>query len=270
MLGAPPSLLASQGPGLATGLAAQEGAAKKARHEDKQTCLPVTVRAVEEALGLRGDEAGEGLRFHGTDQGMLILVGVVEGLVRQPASVEFTLNDTTGRIKARHYLVSQEAKALQDLAEGQYVCVFGSVRAAPTLHVAVAGLRPLESPDEVSYHMVEAAHAALKLQKAGELPTTPSPRRPAAAAAQAPGEPGAAPMELSAPKRARLEGAALRGAVLAFLRGAAAGRPEGASLAALCGHLQPAPEEEVRAALQALVGDGDVYNTLDENHFQCV
>jgi len=78
-------------------------------------------------------------------------------------------------------------------------------------------------------------------------------------------------MEPSAPRaleRACSEGAALRGAVLAVLRDAAANRPEGASLASVCGLLQPTPVEKVHAALQALVRDGDVYNTIDENHFR--
>merc|ERR1711933_679457 len=57
----------------------------------------------------------------------------------------------------------------------------GEVRASPVQHLAVKGMRPLESADEVSYHMIEAAHAALNLQKnsAGRQtdPSTPASKK---------------------------------------------------------------------------------------------
>merc|ERR1712151_562559 len=75
------------------------------------------------------------------------------------------LNDGTGRIKARYFVMDQNSDELDRIVAGSYVSAFGEVRAAPVQHLALKGMRPVESADEVSYHMIEVAHAALQLQK---------------------------------------------------------------------------------------------------------
>merc|ERR1712166_92807 len=110
-------------------------------------------------------DGGE-LRIHGEEPSMLVLVGQVESLVKQAASMEFTLNDSTGRIKARHFFPNSEPRPeLERLESGSYVSVVASVRTAPTLHLGVQFITIVQSADEISYHMIESAHAALKLQK---------------------------------------------------------------------------------------------------------
>merc|ERR1712050_683930 len=84
--------LATQGFG--SPLASQE-TGRRPRGEDKQTCIPVTVRIVHDAAS----ELSDDILIHGTEAGMLLLVGIAENLVSGPASLEFTLNDATGRIK---------------------------------------------------------------------------------------------------------------------------------------------------------------------------
>merc|ERR1719221_205716 len=127
---------------------------------------------------------------------MLILMGVVENLVRQTMSIEFSLNDATDRIKARFYMSDRQASALEKLGPGCHVCVFGNVRTAPEKHFAVTGMRLVESADEVSFHMIEAALAAVKLQ---------GPRgaqRPALAAETLTAPPARSGAVLSPPKQA--------------------------------------------------------------------
>nr|QDO16271.1 replication protein A 32 kDa subunit [Lingulodinium polyedra] len=230
---------------------------------DRNTCLAVTVRSIQHSAA----QAGFGsVKFFGTEQGMLVLVGVVEAMLRQPASMEFSISDGTGRIAARYYIPNDCPKDLEEILPGKYISVFGNVRSSPTLHFAVTGMRPIKSADEVSYHMIEAVHTALKLRKGigAAEPATPAPKRPAPAA-QATIVP-----ELSPPKHARMEGQALRAAVLAFVQKEGAARAEGAALAAVCEYARPVPAEEVRGALLQLVEDGDIFTTVDDVHFQCV
>jgi len=59
-------------------------------------------------------------------------------------------------------------------------------------------------------------------------------------------------------------------AVVACLASAGAGRFEGLSFDELCKHLAPAPPEVVGYTLEALVDAGDVYSTMDDDHFQLV
>lgn len=257
-----------------TAAATQEAGARKPRQEEKQTCLPVTVRMVEAAVGNRDESGEEGLRFHGTEHGVLILVGLVEGWVRQSASAEFTVNDGTGRLKARYY----SSGDLQDVGPGRYVSMFGQVRTAPVVHFAVAGMAAVESADEVSFHMIEVAHAALKLGTSIADFTTPPPKKPVlrSAALAEPATPNleipsaAATLETSPPKTLSLSGKPLRAAILGFLQAEGESRPEGVDLAAVCAHVGGTPASEVTAILEGLVGEGDVFTTIDDEHFQCV
>jgi len=256
----------------------QEAGARRARQEEKQTCLPLTVRCIEWAVERRAEADGE-LRFHGSEQGVLLLVGVVEAVTRQAASIEFTLNDATGRIKARHYLSERQSGALEDLTPGRYVSAFGAVRTAPEVHFAAAGLRLVESADEVSYHLIEAAHAALKLRRGASADAaTPSPKKPALAEAAPDYTPSkvvlaaapeaAAPAATAAAPKERLSGSALRKAIYKFVQQEGEGRAEGVAFAAIRSHVGSTPEDEVTAALQKLVDAGEIFTTIDDGHFQ--
>jgi len=247
---------------------APEATGKKPRQEEKQTCLPVTVRLIEKAVAERTESAGE-LRFHGTEQSMLIVVGMVEALTRQSASMEFSLNDATGRMKARYYMTSRQPSELEGIEPGTYVCVSASVRTAPEVHLAVTGMRPVRSGDEVSFHMIEVAHAMLRLKRRESEPMVPLSK----------GVPEMSPMKPVKPvpesvpdavQKPRLSGSKLRHALLDFSRKEGEGKAEGVNLAAFCKFADPTPKDEVKSALEHLVNKGDLYTTIDEEHFQCI
>merc|ERR1719336_2266765 len=72
---------------------------------------------------------------------------------------------------------------------------------------------------------------------------------------------------VAAPK-VRLEGTGLRNAILAFIRSEGEGRAEGIALATISVHVDPTPTSEVRNALEQLVAEGEIFTTLDDDHFQ--
>merc|ERR1712187_425066 len=142
--------------------------------------------------------------------------------------------------------------------------------------------------------MIESAYAALKLQKDLAQQMTPMPKGivrtdkesdimmtkdlspvkipepPTTAAATL--MPGTwTVQETSAPvmaPKAQLEGAGLRNAILAFIRNEGEGKAEGIALAMISAHVEPAPISKVRNALEQLVNDGEIFTTLDDDHFQ--
>jgi len=267
-------------------VASDAGAAKKPRQEESQPCLPVTIRTIELALAQRDGGDAE-LHIHGVEPGMLVLVGLVESVAHQAASIDFMLNDTTGRIKARYYVTEGEP-ALTGVEVGRYVSLAAAVRTTPAVHLTVTCLRPIASADEISYHMIECGHAALKLQqqsKVGDiLQTTPVKKRadedealssikaaPAAPTMTDINMAPAASVVAAAPSAAKvpLQGAALRAAVLELLQqdGVSA---EGVSFARFRERFSATPEGEVRSTIQGLVSDGDAYNTIDEDHFAAI
>merc|ERR1712113_800810 len=170
-----------------------------------------------------------------------------------------------GRIKTRYYISDTQPKELDSLESGRYVSMFGNVRTAPYPHFVATGLRLVQSADEISYHMIESAHSALKLQNGVICQTTSSPMKQAPHVAAVPEAPATKGVQTS-----QLEGAALREAIVALLRQEAESKPEGSAIDALLEHAKPTPEDHVRSAIQQLVDDGEVFTTIDDDHFSCV
>jgi hypothetical protein len=270
--------------GLASAPASGDG--KKKRQEDKQVCLPVTVRAIESALQNQ-TEGGTEVKFYGREQGMLILVAAVEAVVTQGVSVEMFLNDATGRIKARHYTNDISQQAVDQLTPGCYVHVFGNIRTTPEVHFAITGLRIVTSADDVSFHMIEVAHAAMKSEKPESgrgldrsvvtpvkaAPTSLDTDKFTKTEISPPKEPSPAVVSTAAPvppAKNRLQGEALRSAVLEFLRKECEGKPAGVRLRDAVSFADPTPAEDVKATLAKLVDAGDVYNTIDDQHFAVI
>lgn len=257
-----------------TGAPQEQQQARKGRQEERQTCLPVTVRAIERAVEQRADTGGD-LRFHGSEPGVLLLVGLVETMTRQAASIEFSFSDSTGRMKARHYVSGNQGGSLDGLEVGHYVSVFGTVRTAPEVHLAVAGMSIVQTADEVSYHMIEVAYAALKLQRGHAEATTPSKKLSGAEVELSPPktEKLAAAVDAKpavAASKERLSGSGLRKAILRFVKKEGDGKPEGVSFPTVCGHVDSTPADDVSAALEKLVDAGELYTTIDDGHFQCI
>lgn len=243
----------------------------KPRQEDKQTCLPVTLRSVELALATRA--GSDELKIHGSEPAFVIAVGVIETLVQQAVGLEFQLNDATARMKVRSFSAAPEETA--KLAAGKYVEVVGSVRTSPEPHLSAQWLRLVEAADEVSYHMIAAAHAALVVPKGpSEIPIVQKAVQPVVAAQkEAP-----VAMDTSPPKAHVVAAAApasdttapvkgnLKEHIVAALK-KAEGNDMGLSVSELATSSPSSSADEVRRILKALVDDGEVFNTVDEEHF---
>merc|ERR1719265_2350201 len=91
---------------------------------------------------------------------MIVVVGAIEELNRQQASMEFVLNDSTGRMKARFFYPSD--LKLDGVQNGTYVSAVGVLKIQPTVHFSLVALHPVQSADQISYHMIEVAHASLR------------------------------------------------------------------------------------------------------------
>lgn len=242
---------------------------KRARQEDKQTCLPATCRLLLDSVAKQsGDKE---VLVHGQEVANVVLVGVVEEL-SQGAVLEFTLNDGTGRLKVRYY--QNDGQGLDGIAAGRYVSVVGMLRPSPSLHISAMTLRPVTSADEVSYHTIEVAHVALMLRNGGSKapaakPSTQSAVSQASVAVAKPSQEGvqaAAPVSVAAPAGAVKS--LTSEAVMEVLRREIESKPEGVPLSLLCEQFKGSSESEVKAALEKLVDEGDVFNTIDDVHFQ--
>jgi len=266
---------------------------KRARQEEKNTCIPVTVRILQDAVAAATTSDNQEVLIHGSEAGIVHVVGVVEALVQQTAMLEFQLNDASGRIKVRHYSSGPAlGEGLEGLTSGTYVSIIGNLRTSPATHVSAMSLRAVSNADEVSYHMIEVALATLSLRspvasgaqpgglslsggvKASD-PGTPSPVKRVEA------ESTISPMKVNAPMQvmpsdpitppSQLRPAAdLRSSVLSLLREeqGKAGE-EGLGLGTILtklAHCQT-PPSKVQELLSAMVTEGEIYTTIDDDHF---
>lgn len=255
---------------------------RQPRQEEPLTCIPVTVRAVEQGLAQTADR--DEFRVHGVEPGMIVLVGAVENMSKPGGvSLEFTLNDGTGRMRVRYFLTEEGAmQGLEGMSSGCYVSIVGQARKAPSPHISVTCMNLVSSADEVSYHMVEAAHAFLKLQKGPSTSVelrTPAKQRPAEAVDITPLSPPKDEKPKSYQATATVSASVLgqhmplkpdlRQLALNFVKRDETG-PEGAALSDIVAHLAPAGATEVRLVLEGLQTDGEIYNSIDENHFSAL
>lgn len=259
----------------------QAGGARPPRQEEKMTCLPVTIRAMENSVAERAQRGMDEIKFYDHEPSILIVVAAVETISKQATCLEMTLNDGTGRMKAR-YFFNDSGLTGDDITVGKYISAFGMIRAAPTTHFAISNFKLVESADEVSYHTIETAHAYLKLKSMGDASATkpvastpsaapvPTPMDTSGSAPQVSQPAAAAPAEtpaaLSAPV---LQGKALESEVLRVLRGDGVG-DEGLTTSVIVDRIGKTTLADVKSMLNQLVDEGECYNTIDEQSFAAV
>ena len=145
-------------------------------------------------------------------------------------------------------------------------------------------MRPVQTADDISYHMIEAVHAALKLEEGRVIepltPATPIPKRqPTDSSSQVSPPKDAAYAGVAAPlasvqtpvralAKRGLEGLELPTAIVSFVQNC--GAEEGVAFATICGEFPAASETDVRSAIDGLVEDGVLFTTIDVCHFQAI
>lgn len=254
----------------------------RARTDEAQACIPVTVRLLDTAIAKVAGDAE--LTIHGTQPAFVVLVGAVEALTRQATGLEFSLNDATGRIRVRYF--SSDQAALAGVAAGAYVTVVGTAKASPAPHVSAQWVTPCASADQISYHAIEVAHAALRIQKgvrepemapsltSGMVPTVTCMSESRVRTDDRATPPAPTPQSVATPARAastapeatpQAQGVALQDAVLQVL--AADDRQEGVPISELMTKLPGVTQESaLRSVVDTLIETGDAFYTIDEHH----
>ena len=255
-----------------------------ARQEPAMLVLPVTCGHIRK-VAAKGGGGDSDIRVLGKEPGMLVLVGQVESVSQSDKVVEFMVNDSTGRLKARYY---QEVPVVT-IKEGTYFQVAGQIRVGPEPFLSVTGLRPVKSADEISYHIIEACYAALKLEGDSVVdlvpPVTPLPKRQGTdlstevsppkgatvAVVSTPGVPsGFATVAGAGVPGQKLEGAELVKSITEFVQKSRGGSGEGVTFGNIRDRFSMALEGDLREALGTMLRDGEVYTTIDEDHFMAL
>jgi len=269
---------------LGTQTGSQEASKRGTRTEDKQTGLPVTARVVQDAACKQSlDENGD-LCIHGAPARILLFVGVVENITKQQASVEFTLNDSSGRLPIKFYRTEDALSSEAGIEQGKYVNVVGNARMSPTFHISALCVRAIESADEVSYHMIETAHAALKLKTAAAIGGSTMLTESAGQLLQQDQKVNVVKkqteesslkkdLEHNENQTPNISGlpagpdANLRGQLLSFIQKEGEGVEQGVHISKITGQFRQVPAEGIKQILGVFLDEGEVCHTIDEEHY---
>ena len=102
-----------------------------------------------------------GLQAPASNAEYVLLIGVVEREKLGHVFLDFTLNDSSGRLPVRCILEQPYHRNILPELEGKYVRVIGRVINDSPRHILTEYLSLVEGADEVSYHLIAAAHSHL-------------------------------------------------------------------------------------------------------------
>eukprot|EP00904_Undaria_pinnatifida_P010329 jgi/Undpi1/6426/HiC_scaffold_20.g08907.m1 len=143
------------------------------KNRSKQSILPVNVKQVLESEMSNQDS---GAKIDGVDVNQVKLVGCIVELEDASTNTEYTIEDTTGRLKVKIFHSdgegqndrSAERRARNEV--GTYVRVFGSVRSwKDDRHSVAYDMQPITDFNEVTMHALEIIYTHLFNTK-GPLP----------------------------------------------------------------------------------------------------
>jgi replication factor A2 len=268
------SSLAFGGYGASQGDVAMGTSTQMDKAPEKEILLPVTVKMVDAATTASGNNESE-LRIDGKTVNTILIVGCVSDLSKQQTAIEFSVNDSSGKMRARYFFTNEMEQVLEKVQNGVYVSIVGIPKVKPTAHVSVLTMRPVQSPDEISYHEIHVAYASLKSKKkptmSGESAfskVVSSPPR-----TETPVETVVTPMRRNEPMSVtppKHEGP-LRERITKFLAEPQHQQdPSGVSMSKLCASFGDSKAEDVKASMNELLDEGMVYTTIDDDHFASV
>lgn len=250
-----------------------------------EAVLPVTIRTIHNAIeGRMGDE----VRFFGIEPSQLVVVAVIEQIVKQPHCIELRVNDGSARFQAKYYMSAEKQQEdLGNLDAGMYISGVGSLRMTPSPHLGLVSLQRVVSANEVSYHAIESALAALKLQHKNEggekmVWTPPSKSQTYESTLDAniekntpPKDPQGLtvpllvpPMHVESVEPCKKD-ASVRDAILNFLQSTPSDDEKGCHINTIIKTIG-ASTDAVGEATKQLVEEGHIYPTIDDDHFAAI
>ncbi|KAF8892525.1 hypothetical protein BD779DRAFT_1509479 [Infundibulicybe gibba] len=235
------------------------------RNEVSQSLRPVTVAQLVKASQPHTDADWT---IDNTEIGQVTLVGQVVSVRTQATNIVYWIDDSTGRIEARHWLdtsIESESIKWTGIEENTYVRVVGNLKTfADVRYLNATHIRTSKDVHEVYFHSLEVITASLALERGAP----PYAGQPSTAAPV----PGASQYVTQAQTAQAQDEFAhhppLPRAILGFMTSQPTS-PQGIHVSAIaraCSSLGDAAK--ISLALETLMDDGLIFSTIDDSHFQ--
>lgn len=198
----------------------------------------------------------------GSTYKMIKLVAIVRNIEHSSTKITYTLEDITGKINAHLWVEEGEAPSSSSgVMLGTYARIVGSVRqTGDAKSIMIYSIQAAKSPNEINSHYLEAIHARYKsedLYRGGSLAAT--------------GSGASVKMEIDGIGGGASGASQLKGkssAVFNAVQELAKANPEvGASRSELAKKFPQISASELGKILDDLSGEGNIYSTIDPDHF---
>ncbi|XP_044364397.1 replication protein A 32 kDa subunit B [Triticum aestivum] len=218
--------------------------------------VPLTLKQV--SMLTPSARHGGALSIHGMPVNTARLLGRVWNRTESSEEISFVLGDGTGSIEAKIWTIDGEyMRALREVRNGDYVVVNGSIRTRDSvMHIRAYSIRLVTNYNEITNHFLHCIYVSLDLQK--QLREREMDIRRANLVV-------ASNEQSQAPNGAeKLFGDVLQ----VFYRPGIVELENGASFSLIQSETG-ADADQLRTVIGAHVAMGNLFTTIDDDHFKC-
>ncbi|KAF8651484.1 hypothetical protein AX16_004782 [Volvariella volvacea WC 439] len=225
------------------------------RTEISASLRPVTIAQLAKATQAHTDALWQ---IEGIDVGQITVVAQVINVQKPQTNWVFTLDDGTGRMDARHWVDSTneaEQEKWSGIEPNTYIRVSGNVKSfSGKRYINATHIRPVKNVHEIYFHILEAITVVLMIEKG-------TPHAGGGAESSSGGGQG------SGVNDAYSHLAPLHRNIIKVIQSQNPG-PEGVHVSTIArGASQDGDAYKLSQALEELMEQGIIYNTIDVSHF---
>ncbi|KAG7353801.1 replication factor A [Nitzschia inconspicua] len=242
----------------------QDSTEKKRRSYDEQTLIPVTLGMLSKARTDLSNGDGSLVLEDGRPLHSVKFIAAVRSVEDSSTTIVYQVEDGTGLMDVKQWLDDNNDSSTvmemrkQTMKDNIYIKVIGQVKEFENNKMVIANtVRPLSTGNELTHHFLEVLYTSEKFKRADSIVAPP----PKMASTTLGGNFGNAPFGAGGEEDAR------RNRVFLVFKENDNGEV-GASVD-LCVQLLPdMSEAEIRKHLESLSEEGNLYSTIDENHYK--
>uniref|UniRef100_A0ACD5YSE8 Uncharacterized protein n=1 Tax=Avena sativa TaxID=4498 RepID=A0ACD5YSE8_AVESA len=242
-----------------------EGSGGITKTRGAQTLLPLTVKQIIDASQTNDDKSS--FAVNGTEVSTVRLVGRMMNKNERVTNVSFILDDGTGRIEVNRWEnETSDTEEMNLVKDGDYVIVNGGLKGFQgKRHIAAYSVRLVTNYNDITHHFLYCIYVHLDLAKSKRSSSQPQVNASASTWNQGPPTNNQAPTFSASGNTAGKE---LNDLVMSVFHDPVLGNLEhGVSVDQVASRLK-LPDGVARSTVQHLADIGNLYPTIDDNHFK--
>lgn len=236
---------------------------KQHRPTEEKSLVPVTIGMVKKSTN--------GVLQDGRGPELIKIVGAVCEYSSKSTSIEFIVEDGTGKIAVKDWVESDD-KVKQELSaeasvEHQYIRVIGKIQVYENeIHITAQHVKKLKDANELTYHMIETVHSLEKYKRSSNIVGSPSMAMSHMQLNSGARLHASKPIGMSYGGENVVGG--LQSEIMNFLK--KFDESLGGNINDFIANNKQYGEAQVRAAIESLSTEGMIYSTVDENHYSAI